>query len=38
MDVSDVNWVLSVGEGFHMGLDGDSLLESSVSGTGTSSP
>ena len=38
VDVSDVNWVLSVGEGFHVVLDSDSLLESSVSGTGTSSP
>jgi hypothetical protein len=38
VDVSDVDWVLSVGEGFHVGFDSDSLLESSVSGTGSSSP
>ena len=38
VDVFDVNWVLSIGKGFHVVLNCDSLLESGVSGTGSFSP
>ena len=38
VNVLDVNWVLSVGEGCHVVLNCNTLLESSVSSTGTFSP